>query len=131
MPNDKFIELLFTLLGSSEIFFGKCVTILKRLLSYNSFAKALEQMSMAEILKGIPEKDLTFLRTIVQFLWTHRPTFVQYCKQGFTEESDENPFARKYLSLLVTLVSNYEVLLIENSEQSQILITILKDSASA
>lgn len=88
-------------------------------------------MSVAEAFKGIPEKDLTFLRSIVHFLWNHRATYVEHCKRGFTEEEDEKTFARKYLSLLVTLCSNYEILLIENSEQSQMLITLLQDSAQA
>lgn len=131
VPNAKFIEVLFQMLGASEEYFGKAVTILKRLLSKNFFAKALEQMSFAEAYKGIPEQDMAFLRSVIQLMWNMRPVFVNHCQQDFTEEDDEKSFPRKYCSLLVTLCSNYEIFLIENSEQSQQLITLLKDSATA
>jgi hypothetical protein len=131
VPNPKFIETLFNLLNSSELYFGKAITIMKRLLTTNYFAKALEQMSFAEAFKGIPEQDMTFLRSLIALLWNLRPVFVEHCQRDFTEEEDEKSFARKYCSLLVTLCSNYEIFLIENSEHSRQLITLLKDSASA
>jgi hypothetical protein len=79
VPNERFIQLLFSLLSSSEAFFGKAVTILKRLLSNSQYAKALEQMSVAEAFKGFPEKDMAFLRSTIFYIVNLRGMFAEAC----------------------------------------------------
>jgi hypothetical protein len=100
-------------------------------LSNSKYAKALEQTSLEHALKGLPEKDMAFLRSTIHYISTLRSHFVEQCSQDFSEDEDEKVFARKYCSLLICICSNYEIFIIEKSEQSQQLFTLLKDCASA
>jgi hypothetical protein len=107
------------LVSTSEVFFGKAITILKKLLSVSKYAKALEHMSLVEAFRGFPEKDMQFLRTVICFMNSFRNIFISECSKQFSEEEDEKIFARKFCSLLITLCANYEIFLIEKSENSQ------------
>jgi hypothetical protein len=119
------------LVSTSEVFFGKAITILKKLLSVSKYAKALEHMSIVEAFRGFPEKDMQFLRSVIFFMNSIRNIFISECSKQFTEEEDEKIFARKFCSLLITLCANYEIFLIEKSENSQSLFTLLKDCAES
>jgi hypothetical protein len=88
-------------------------------------------MSLDQAIKGFPEKDMTFLRSTIHYISSLRNLFAEACNQDFTEDEDEKVFARKYCSLLICICSNYEIFMIEKSEQSQQLFTLLKDCVSA
>jgi hypothetical protein len=132
IPNEKFNNLILKLVSSSEAYFGKAITILKKLLSVSKYAKALEHKSLQETLKGFPEKDMTFLITLIQYLASMRQLFITESNKQFNEDDDETkPFARKFCDLITVLCSNFELLLIQENEVSNQLFTLLKDCARA
>lgn len=61
-----------------------------------------------------------------------RDNFVSETQKAFDEDEDEeSPFARKFCNLVTVLCSDYEILLLQPTDEAKILFTIMKDSAQA
>lgn len=61
-----------------------------------------------------------------------RDNFVTETQKPFNEEDDEDqPFARKFCGLVTVICSCYELLLIQPSEESSMLFTLMKDAAKS
>ena len=108
------------------------MSVLKKLLVVSRYAKALEHMSTKEAFTSIPEKDKAFLQSLVMFLERNRDNFVAECQKPFSEDDEDNvPYARKFCSLITVLCSNYELLLIQPTQESAALFRLMKDCAGS
>ena len=106
--------------------------VLKKLLVVSRYSKALEHMSTKEAFTSIPEKDKQFLQQLIMFLARNRDNFVAQCQKPFSEdEEDDLPYARKFCTLVTVLCSNYELLLIQPTEESTSLFRLMKDCAGS
>ena len=108
-----------------------------KLLSVSVNAKALHSMNRedAVTLKSVKPDDRVFLEQVVITLQTLLPRFKAnpYVVQYSEDEDDtvEGQFARKYVNLVVCLCSNYENLLVPQTELSQNLFGIIKECTKA
>lgn len=132
VPNELFIQAIFQIIENSRPLFSKAMSILKKLLVVSRYAKALEHMSIKEAFTSMPDKDKTFLQSLVMFLTRNRDNFVSECQKPFSEDDEDDfPYARKFCSLLTVLCSNYELLLVQQTQEQASLFRLLKDSAAA
>ena len=63
---------------------------------------------------------------------SQRDNFVAETQKPFDQEAEEDePFARKFCSLVTVLCSDYELLLINQSDEATTLFTLMKDCAKS
>lgn len=80
----------------------------------------------------IPDTDKQFLQSITMYCRRQRENFVRETQKPFNEEDDEEqPFARKFCSLVTVICSDYELLLINPSDEATTLFEIMKDCAKS
>ena len=119
VPNQDFIHVIFSMMENDQETFGKAISVVKKLLVESKFNKALEYNSESTAFSLIPEVDKQFLQAVVLYCINKRDVLVAETQKPFDETKDEElPFARKFTSLLTVLCSDYELLLIRETNES-------------
>jgi hypothetical protein len=97
VPHDGFITNVFALLntepGGQALIHGtdmslKVIKIVKKLLNKSKHAKILEDATLEQAVKMIPQKDMTFLELVIAYLHKNRERFLQ-CIQIDPSNDDE------------------------------------------
>ena len=97
--NEPLVATLLHLLandGSIQIF-KKCVNVMKKMLTISDHVKITANMKFHQAIQpnAIPEKDLGFLRHLVDYLYANKEKYQQCTNEMYTIDDDQDESAEK------------------------------------
>ena len=121
MIHEGFMQTVLQLLAndSSIVVFKKVVNLLKKILQSSNHAKLICNVKFQQLMQPdvIGEKDLAFLRHIIDFAYSLKEKYAvstqeMFSIEGDAEEAEKAVFAHKLTHLINALSQNYEFILI-------------------
>jgi len=95
----------------------------------SKYVKPLESVKLEEAFSYIPQGEKTFIDSIIKWLSEKEAVFKYAASQIGNDDAEQ--YAKAYTDILCTLCNNYETLLIEQSETSTKLFSLLICCSSA